>query len=238
MTPAYRRQRHVQARSLHVSYSTDRTRTETREYLTEPGHETDACATLEQTLPGGWVVRWVFAEQGDSMVIRSVTVEPECQATPTGGVRANTLRELHPADVTSYLDSMITAATLAAEQPDSITPEALRLFVHRGLARMRVPYRERPAPPTGRPTLPDDFLAQVAQAHLDAKGKKVYANIAERVARQRGMRPAQVPSQTVKSWVDAAEARGYLGPAKQGSRRRQPGPRLLALWDRERENNN
>lgn len=236
-TPAYRRERHANAKPRQASFGSDGTRTEIRQYVTEPGHANDACAAVDQVLPNGWVARWVFAEQGGSMAVRSLTIEPEGRVTPTGGLVANTLRqaEVSPAKVTAHVNAKATEADRTAERnPDDLSHDALRLVVHRGLARWRSPEPEPPAPGRGRPALPDDFLAAVAIAYIEecAAGRGVLKRVGVRVGPLRGMRPRQVLLQTVKDWVRLARDRGFLTPAtKQGSRGGQPGPRLLAYLD-------
>lgn len=238
LAPGYRRERADRARTGHARFEPDGTRVEVREYVTAPDEENDAIAALEQALPDGWVARWVLAEQGGGLVVRSLTVEPEGRTTPTGGVTANRLRTLSPAGVLSHLHALaLEAARVAQRNPDQLSPGALALVVRQGLARQRIPERQPPAPPSGRPALPDEFLVAVALAYVEesAAGAGVYVRLSKRLGRLRGTR-RRVPDATIKDWIRTARARGFLAPAgKQGRRGGEPGPRLLAYLEQQQQ---
>ncbi len=71
----------------------------------------------------------------------------------------------------------------------------------------------------GRPELPDDLLADVAQAYLQeaAVGAGLTRRLSERFDR---------PEATVRDWIAATRRRGYLSDAVPGRRGATPGPRL------------
>ena len=74
-------------------------------------------------------------------------------------------------------------------------------------------------PSRGRPTLPDQLLADVARAYLEeaAGGPGLTRRLARRFDR---------PEPTVRDWISAARRRDLLSPATPGRRGAAPGPRL------------
>lgn len=240
LIPDYRRERHELARPRHTNLTTgeDGTqRSEIRHYLApDPDKRNDAVAALEQVLEGGWVARWVFAEQGDGLVVRSLTIEAQGPVTPTGGLVADTLRrDVSPSSAVAAANQAMSeeAQSLEAagqdDYPDESAKKALRLLLQRHFERRSTREPQPPAPGTGRPRLPDEFLAAVAVAYIEEcqGGRGVLKRVGARVAGLRGLRPKDVPDQTTKDWVRLARQREFLGPApKQGARGGTPGPRL------------
>ncbi|MCU1592173.1 MAG: hypothetical protein JWP11_3429 [Frankiales bacterium] len=71
----------------------------------------------------------------------------------------------------------------------------------------------------GRPPLADDLLFRLSVAYIeDTQGRGVTGRLAEQFDR---------PEATIRDWIRAARARGYLAAAEQGRRSAAPGPRLL-----------
>lgn len=226
--PDYRRERHENAESRHAEFR-DGLRYETREYVTDSGQRNDATAAMTEHLPGGWVARWVYAEQDGLQVVRSLTIEAEGRATPPGGITADTLRKgVSPRRAADTAQAAVSAAGAVDPESAEITPEVVRLVFARGTARRQGP-RTEPRPTRGRPRLDNDFLAAVALAYLDEQeaGRGILARVGARIGPLRGIKPRHVVPQTVKDWVAAARRRGFLTPAdKQGRRGAQPGPAL------------
>jgi hypothetical protein len=71
----------------------------------------------------------------------------------------------------------------------------------------------------GRPPLPADLLKQVANAYLEESptGPGLLRRLSGRFER---------PEATIRDWIAAARAAGYLTPARHGRRGAGPGPRL------------
>lgn len=184
--------------------------------LTEEDHRNDATVALAEDVDG-WHVRWVLADQGSRLVVRSVHVEPSGAQTPPGGLNADSLRALSPA----------SAASRAAGDRQSAPSGGSKKLGFRRLKENAI--ASEPARP-GRPTLSDDFLASVAVAYLQElpKGKGLLRRVGSIVAPPHYT--SGVPDETVRDWVHKARRRGFLGPApKQGARGGSVGPRLEAL---------
>lgn len=184
----------------------------------------DATVALDdlESLPG-WKVRWVFADQGDRLVVRSLLIEALDLITPPGGLTANTLRSLSPAAACA------TAGELREVRESERRSQALFLHEARSQAPEGEPRRR------GRPGLSDHFLAQVALAYLGEmpKGRGVLRRVGAIVSPPEYKGQA-IPDETVRDWVHKARTRGYLGPApKAGARGGAPGPKLLELLNDE-----
>jgi hypothetical protein len=196
--------------------STDaRRRRETWEVRPDADVNTGAVVAVEQESDDDWRARWVLVEQGGSLVVRSLHLEPDGRATPPGGVTSNLLRELSPS-------AAITAggARLAGE-PDRTKFEDLRLIWAVDEAREHGPIQT--ARTSGRPRLSDEHVAAVALAYLDElrNGQGVLRRLGERFNRE---------PETMRDQVRIARKRGFLtlalGAGRKGA---APGPRLIQL---------
>lgn len=201
------------------------------------GEITDAVSALtKQSEDGLWVARWVLAEQGSGLVVRSVTLEPIGRATPSGGVTANLLRELSPAraalEVAVGEGSADASAYWVQDLDDgTITREPARVYLRwaqedvkaHGPARTE---RRRP----GRPALADGIVAAVAEAYLHELrgGRGVLSRVRDQMAAGMGRKPESLPVETVRDWIRIARSRDFLtGAPKQGKRGAGAGPRLI-----------
>lgn len=166
-----------------------------------------------------WQVRWLVAEQGGHLVVRSVTLEPLSGATPSGGVTASLLRELKP----RYA---IDAASPAVPEP--LQPGIADDLIAAGL---RDAFTSRhasgpvaaPEPRRGRPPLSDEHLARVAMSYLRElkRGPGILARLAAEFGRT---------EQAMRDQVSAAREREWLGPApRPGQKGGGPGRRLQEL---------
>ncbi len=184
-----------------------------------------------------WLARWVLAEQGSGVVVRSLTVEPLGRATPTGGVTANLLRELSPAG----------AVVEAADLEGSSEPRYRITDLETGEVREAPPemfYRwtredaqaHGPDPAStrrpGRPSLPERMLATVAELYLAEvrRGRGVLKRVSERpeLAAAAERRQDAITVENVRDWVRIARRNGWLlDAAQQGKRGGAPGPRLI-----------
>lgn len=188
-----------------------------REGIREEEHRNDATLAITERLDEHWSVRWVLADQGSRLAVRSVSVEPIGSTTPAGGLNADLLRRLSPAG----------AIHEAAASRESATPGSFKELLHQWARRDAVPLQAEPQR-RGRPAHSDEFLCEVALAYLAeaAKGRGVLRRVGLAVAPE-SYRGQTVPDQTVRDWVRKARTRGFLGPApKQGARGGEPGPRL------------
>ena len=212
----------------------------------------DATVVWEQTSSDeAWLVRWVLADQGSALVVRSLTIEAAGRATPAGGVTANLLRELSPAGICAAAwevrgdlvekeaDARAQGLRVIGETDDGrlVIDEsaswAMLLRWERNEARdygPAVAEKRRP----GRPALSGEFLATVAIAYLDElpKGRGVLARVARRLEAEQHRKKGSIPVETVRDWVSVARRQKYLSPApKQGQRGGGPGPKLRELLD-------
>lgn len=180
---------------------------------------TDAIAAVEYESPDGWLVRWVLAEQVGTLVPRSVTVEPIGRTTPAGGVTANLLRELRPSRAASDAGALTAGDAFERASRDT---ELTDLFIR--FARRDVQSSELPTPKprrVGRPPLPDEHIATVAQAYLDElpRGRGVLRRLGERFDRT---------PEAMRDQVRIARDREFLSPApKSGRKGATAGPRLI-----------
>lgn len=185
-----------------------------RIYDLRPDEEvsTDAIAVVEvDPSDDGWTVRWVIAAQDGRLVVRSMSVEPITRATPPGGITANLLRELSPAQATSIAAS----ADLTTNSFEAVMLRSARKWVteHGPVSQS--------SPRAGRPRLTDDVLASISLAYLEelGAGRGVLGRLAAEFDR---------PVHTIRDWIRIARTREWLGPApKQGARGGTPGPRLV-----------
>lgn len=181
----------------------------------------DALAALDDNSIDGWRIRWVFAEQGGKLVARSVQVEADGAATPSGGLDANLLRRLSPASAAR------SAAILRSEAPDGSAEQLFLKWAARDAATTNEPRKQ------GRPELSDPFLAAVSIAYLRElpRGRGVLHRVGLSVAPV-AYGAHGVPDETVRDWVHKARVRGFLGPApKRGASGGVAGPRLKQLLE-------
>jgi hypothetical protein len=155
-----------------------------------------------------WVARWVLAEQDGVLVARSLLLEPSSRATPPGGITTNLLRELSPSAV---------AADAAARGLEPVDEVLLKWTT-------RERHQHGPAPveraPRGRPPVPAEELAGIAEAYLDEVGKG--PGVTRRIAQQLNM-----VEDTVRDRIRMARDRDFLTPTKRGRRGGAPGPALI-----------
>jgi hypothetical protein len=218
----------------------------------EAESRSDATVVWEQASSDkAWLVRWVLADQGSALVVRSLTIEAAGRATPASGVTANILRELSPAGICAATwearenliekeaDARARGLTVIGETddglliPDESPSWAMLLRWGRSDARNHGPdVAEKRRP--GRPPLTEEFLATVAIAYLDElpKGRGVLARVARRLEAEQHRKKDSIPVETVRDWVSIARRQKYLSPApKQGQRGGEPGPKLRELLD-------
>lgn len=180
----------------------------------EEAVSTDAVVAVSQT-DGDWKARWVFAEQGGGLVVRSLTIEPTTRTTPPAGITSSFLRALSP----SRLAAEAAHGALHLVQGDTFDALLAR-WAPRDVAAHGLDEQPRPRP--GRPKLPDNLLRDVAVAYLaeTRAGRGVLRRLGEQFKR---------PETTMRDWVRIARREGWLGPAsKSGRRGGGPGHRLLA----------
>lgn len=190
-------------------------------FESQKAHATDAEAIVWSGMPMGsadvandWTARWTIASQGSELVVRALTIEPQGQRTPLGGITGTLLRKLYPTTVTDF----------AAQAQAGVSS------VEKSLQMSQREFIDAPEPDgrRGRPPLSDDLLAHVAEMYLEElpKGKGVYGRMSERLQR---------PPETVRDWIYRCRQNDWLTSApKQGRRGGLPGDRLVEFRARAR----
>jgi hypothetical protein len=85
----------------------------------------------------------------------------------------------------------------------------------------------------GRPAIPDAILRLVAQTYLDEMDRPglihdvIAARLAGHPAVKAHLKGRQLTPGSVRYWIGLAQKRRFLGPGRQGTRRRAAGARLL-----------
>jgi hypothetical protein len=187
---------------------------ETYEVRPDAEVATGARAAVEQE-SDDWRARWVLVDQDGQLVVRSIHIEPDGQATPPGGVTTNLLRELSPSA------AIAASAARLAGKLDRTKFEDLRLMWAEQDAREHGPMQTGRT--SGRPRLGDEHLAAVALAYLDELqgGRGVLRRLGERFDRE---------PETMRDQVRIARQRGFLTPALGSGRKgAAPGPQLIKL---------
>lgn len=184
-----------------------------------------------------WLARWVFAEQGSGLVVRSLTVEPLGRATPTGGVTANLLRELSPAGAVVEAADLESAGEPRYQITDLETGEVREVpteLLYRWTREDAQAHGPDPASTRrpGRPSLPERMLAAVAELYLAEmrRGRGVLKRVSARpeLAAAAERRQDAITVENVRDWVRIARRNGWLrDDAQQGKRGGAPGPRLI-----------
>lgn len=170
----------------------------------------DAVAAVDQ-LTSEWEVRWVLARQRGAYTVRSVTLRPATEQTPTGGVTSNLLRELSPT----------TAVAIALSGSPQSRGDALLL---RGdeLTRGVLGPEDPPEGKRGRPQVPEIDLLKVALLYLHEQ--QAGAGLMERLGGH-----LDLPPGTVRDRVRMARDRHLLTPAQRGRRGAGVGSRLREI---------
>ena len=124
----------------------------------------DAELAVEQRAEG-WRVRWVLAQQGGSLVPRSVKIEPEDRQTPPGGITSNLLRGLSPARV---------SISAAASRAEGVRGNDFRALTLRWAERDAAELGPETAEPrrSGRPQLSESLLRDIAIADLGGRRER------------------------------------------------------------------
>jgi hypothetical protein len=156
-----------------------------------------------------WVARWVLADQDGVLVPRALLLEPSSPVTPPGGITTNLLRELSP------------AAAVADAAAHRVDPREEVLLKWTANERRQHGPAALPKPARGRPPIPPEQLAAVAEAYLDEVGRG--PGVTRRVAQRLDM-----VEDTVRDRIRMARDREFLTPTKRGRRGGAPGPALLA----------
>lgn len=162
----------------------------------------------------GWRARWVVVREAESIIVRSLHLEPIDRSTPHGGVTANLLRELSP------MRAISAAAVRVSENFSGGTFSDLR---GRWAGRDAQTHGPGPEPPTtrrGRPPLTRDHKAQLAEAYLEEMDRR------DTMGRL-GKRFKRAPA-TIRSQVLRLRSEGFLSAAlAQGRKGAVPGPELI-----------
>lgn len=189
--------------------------------LSTRAERNDALAAADQVSDdGAWKARWVVAKQDGRLVVRSLTIEPTGPATPLGGVTANLLRGLSPADLTKAVAGQVGRPEPGVHEPEDIGSFAVRTSE---VEAARVDPVVDDAPKVGRPPLSDEHLAQVAEAYIVEllRGRGILRRMGERFDRT---------PEAMRDQVKAARKRGFLTESvKSGRAGAEPGPRLLEM---------
>lgn len=181
----------------------------------------DAVTTVQYETDD-WHVRWVLAEQANTVVIRSLTIEPRGRRTPPGGITSNLLRELKPAQAAAAGAPHFSAPTDEHGARNDDLAELLARFARRDVLESQLPATP-PTDRTGRPRLPDAHLAAVALAYLEELPR------GRGLLRRLGTRFERTP-ETMRDQVRLARRAGFLSnDAQVGKRGASPGPRLREL---------
>lgn len=184
-----------------------------------------------------WLARWVFAEQGSGVVVRSLTIEPLGRATPTGGVTANLLRELSPAGAVTEAADLESSGEPRYQITDLETGEVREVpseMFYRWTREDAQAHGPDPASTRrpGRPSLPERMLAAVAELYLAEvrRGRGVLKRVSDRPELAAVAERSQdaITVENVRDWVRIARRNGWLlDDAQQGKRGGAPGPRLI-----------
>jgi hypothetical protein len=190
----------------------------------------DACSFVQEA--GPWLVSGTLGRVAGRLVVTSLTVEPNSSATEgidPDGVTSTVLRSIRLGDLVTRVRTAMRLSpdlAVAVAGMENLRPSDFDVEVAAQLAAGVAD----PAPsPTSPNRKPDSFYAAIADQFLQEqeRGPGVYARLEQLHAPR--------PAATIRSWVTTAERRGYLTPGTQGRQDRQPGPRLIELYNQRKE---
>lgn len=176
----------------------------------------------------GYIVHGVLEPNGEVLGLVELSVRA---LDPAQDVSSDVLRAVRLGDILPIVRARLTWAATNEDKGRRLGGMRRRPTQHRATASKAAKQKRR----GGRPALGDDHHGRIALALLDemsqGKARGVNQRLKARLDKEFGR---DIPEQTIRTWVRAAQDAGWLAKAQQGKPGREPGWKLVDEMRRSR----